>query len=53
MAGIQETKWFGGEVRSASGFTLLHSERQLPSDNEKAERHGGVSIVLDEAAIAA
>ena len=52
-AGIQETKWFGGDVWSEGGFTLLHSGQQLPSINEQVERNEGVGIALDEAATAA
>ena len=48
--GMQETKWFGGDVWSEGGFTLLQSGQQLPSDNEQVERNEGVGIVLDEAA---
>ena len=53
VAGIQETKWSGQDVRNADGYTLLHSGRTLPGDGEPLTRNEGVGIVLDESATAA
>ena len=47
ITGIGETKWFGQEVYSIGGYTVLHSGRPLPEQNERAERNEGVAIVLD------
>ena len=52
IAGIQETKWFGSDLWSADGYTLLHSGRPLPSDQEKGTRNEGVGIALDKEATA-
>ena len=53
VAGIQETKWFGQDVWSEDGYTLLHSGRTLPGDGEPLLRNEGVGIVLDQSATAA
>ena len=53
VAGIQETKWFGNDVWVADGYTLLHSGRPLPSENDRAVRNEGVGNVLDTKATAA
>ena len=37
----------------ADGYTLLHSGRPLPSENDRAVRNEGVGIVLDAKATAA
>ena len=51
MAGIQETKWFGQDIWSATDyFTFLHSGRPLPSEGEEAKRNERVGILLDKRA---
>ena len=48
VAAIQETKWFGSDVWSSSGFTMLHSGRDLPrAEDESARRNEGVCLVLN------
>ena len=48
VAAIQETKWFGSDVWSSSGFTMLHSGRDLPrAEDESARRNEGVGLVLN------
>ena len=42
VAGIQETKWFGMDVRPTDGYTFLHSGKLLLSDGEKAAKDEGV-----------
>ena len=54
VAGVQESKWFGkGIWPAAGGWTFLHSGRPVPEIGEKAVRHEGVGIILDEQATAA
>ena len=53
VAGIQETKWFGNDVWSADGYTLLHSGRPLPDEGEPQKRNEGVGILLDSCATVA
>ena len=53
IAAIQETKWFGSDVWQSDGYTLLHSGRPLPGDEESGIRNEGVGIMLDENASAA
>ena len=48
VAGIQETKWFGKDIWSADGYTLLHSGRPLPDENESQVKNEGVGILLDK-----
>ena len=50
VAGVQETKWFGSDVWTASGYTFLHSGHPLPGNAEIATRREGVGIALDERA---
>ena len=52
IAAIQETKWFGSDVWQSDGYTLLHSGRPLPGDEEPGIRNEGVGIMLDEKASA-
>ena len=47
IAGIQETKWFGKDMWTAYGYTLLHSGRTLPDETDPQVRNEGVSILLD------
>ena len=53
VPGIQETKWFGQEVWSEDGYTLLHSGHTLPGDGKPLLRNEGVGIVLDQSATVA
>ena len=48
IAGIQETKWFGKNIWNADGYTLIHSGRPLPNEDEPQRRNEGVGILLDE-----
>ena len=48
VAGIQETKWFGGDVWTADGYTLLHSGRPLPEENDPQVRNESVGILLNQ-----
>ena len=50
IAGIQETKWFGKDIWNADGYTLIHSGRPLPNEDEPQRRNEGVGILLDERA---
>lgn len=34
IAGIQETKWFGKDIWTTDGYTLLHSRSPLPDENK-------------------
>lgn len=46
IVGVQETKWFGSDVWTADGYTLLHSGRPLPDESElqlKNERGGNLT----------
>ena len=52
-AGIQETRWFGNDIWTADGYTLLHSGRQLPDENEPQVRNEGMGILLDRHATVA
>ena len=48
VAAIQETKWFGRDVSSSSGLTILHSSRDLPqAEDESAHHNEGVGLVLN------
>ena len=53
IVGIQETKWFGQDVRNADGCTLLHSGLTLPGDGEPPLRNEGLGIMVDQSATAA
>ena len=53
VAGIQETKWFGSDIWTADGYTLLHSGRSLPEEGDPQVRNEGVGILLDKDATAA
>ena len=53
IAGIQETKWFGQDVRNADEYTLLHSGLTLPGDGEPLLRNQGWGIMVDQSATAA
>ena len=52
IASIQETKWFGQDVWTVDGCTLLHPGHNLPGDGELFLRNEGVGIVLDQRATA-
>ena len=47
IAGIQETKWFGKDIWTVDGYTLLHSGRTLPNETDPQVRNKGVGILLD------
>ena len=47
IAGIQETKWFGKDMWTVDGYTLLHSGRTLPDETDPQVRNEGVGILLD------
>ena len=49
IAAVQETKWFGSDVWTTKGYTLLHSGRGLPAGDAVARRTEGVGILLDPA----
>ena len=53
VAAVQETKWFGKDIRQADGYTFIHSGRPLPSEGESALRNEGVGIALDKRGTAA
>ena len=53
VAGIQETKWFGSDVWTAEGHTMLHCGRPLPEESAQQMRNEGVGILLDKDATAA
>ena len=46
IAAVQETRWFDNDVWLSQGYTMLHSGRQLPADNELASRNESVGIIL-------
>ena len=46
IAGIQETKWFGKDMWTVYGYTLLHSGRALPDETDPQVRNEGVGILL-------
>jgi hypothetical protein len=50
ITGIQETKWFGKDIWTADGYTLLHSGRPLPNEDDPHSRNEGVGIILDKQA---
>ena len=53
MAGVQETKWFGSDVRPAvDRHIMLHSGRSVPQDGVTVVRREGVGIVLNPRAAA-
>jgi len=52
-AGIQEARWLGNDIRTAGGYTLLHSGRQLPDENELQVKNEGMGILLDRHATVA
>lgn len=47
IAGIQETKWFGKDMWTVHGYTLLYSGRTLPDETVPQVRNEGVGILLD------
>ena len=47
ITGISETKWFGNNVYNIEGYTIIHSGRPIPGNDERVERNEGVGIVLD------
>ena len=49
IAAVQETKWFGTDVWTTKGYTLLHSGRDLHAGDAVARRHEGVGILLNPA----
>ena len=54
IAGVQETKWFSCDVWPATnGYTLLHSGRPLPGEEERKKRNEGVGITLSKFATVA
>ena len=54
MVGVQETKWFGSDVRPAvDGHIMLHSRKSVPQDGATVVRKEGVGIVLNPRAAAA
>ena len=53
VAGIQEIKWFGSDIWTAEGYTLLHSGCSLPEEGDPQVRNEGVGILLDKDATAA
>ena len=48
IAGVSETKWFGNDIYSVDGFTVLHSGRTEPGHGQPVERGEGVAVILDE-----
>ena len=50
IAGVSETKWFGNDIYSVDGFTVLHSGRAEPGRGQPVERGEGVAIILDKVA---
>ena len=50
IAGIQETKWFGSDIRSSEGCTFLQSGRAVPLSDAHYLRNEEVGIFLDEKA---
>ena len=44
---ISETKWFGKDVYEIDGYTVLHSDRDLPGSGDALQCGEGVAIVLD------
>jgi len=53
VAGVQETKWFGSDVRPAvDRHIMLHSGRSVPQDGVTVVRREGVGIVLNPRAAA-
>ena len=53
VAVIQEMKWYRSDVWKPDGYTLLHSGRPLPDEDEPQTRNEGVGILLDRCATAA
>ena len=53
IAGIQETQWFGKDMWTVDGYTLLHSGRTLPDETDPRVRNEGVGILLGRHAIMA
>ena len=47
IAGIQETQWFGKDMWTVDGYTLLHSGRTLPDETDPQVRNEGVGILLN------
>ena len=50
IAGVSETKWFGNDIYSVDGFTVLHSGRAEPGRGQPVERGECVAIILDKVA---
>ena len=50
IAGSQKTKWFGKDICNADGYTLIHSGRPLPNEDQRQRRNEGVGILLHERA---
>ena len=49
IAAVQDTKWFGTDVWTTKGYTLLHSGRGLPTGEAVVHCNEGVGILLDPA----
>ena len=44
IAGIQETIWFGKDMWTVDGYTLLHSGRTTPDETDPQVRNEGVAF---------
>ena len=53
VAGLQETKWFGGGVSRVSGSVVFAAGRPVPGAGAVKQRGEGVAIVLSGHAVEA